>query len=403
MSRASAFGFSMNRYNPRIMNPFKLLVMRAERDWTRTRNRLAAFPETAARLLREFEYQLTQPELDRWLADWICDAGRLPEQVSLHNTFGQPPITLFNNGSLVVDLYLWLAADTTIHSHGFRGAFRVLHGSSLQETYRVKTTRRIAPGVRLCDPGVPQMEILQRGDVRVILPAEGLTHRVVHLECPTVTLCVKTINEPRIHQWDYHPDGLALQRLDLDPDLIKGIYYFEYLLRRSTSLALRHLRDILGKRSVAMQMTLREALCGGSLDVSEEAIDRGLAEIRRIHGKADWFKRHMSPEPLHLRELQFAGCESSLERLVAHFINGGYGRTTIAPHLSRVAGRDLQRSDLEKVLLSLMDCEYIFGCSLSAEDRSAIKELVLQPKGKIPRHLESFTQIRRMRKFLRMF
>jgi len=385
------------------MDPFKSLVKQAEREWTRTRTRLAAFPEIAARLLTEFEYDLTQDQLDRWLARWLRGAAALPEQVSLHNTFGQPPITLFNNGSLVVDLYLWVAADTTIHSHGFRGAFRVLHGNSLQETYAPKVSRRIAPGVMECDPGVPQMTILEPGDVRVILPGEELTHRVIHLQSPTVTLCVKTINEPGIHQWDYHPDGLALQRLDLDSRLIKEIYFFEYLLRRAPRLAARSLRDTVGALSVVMRMTLRESLCSGALELSEDAGDRCLAEIRKHHGNADWFRRHVSPQPLHLKELQFAGCETSLDRLVAHFINVGHDLETIAPHLSRVAGRDLHRSDIEKVVLALLDCEFIFGCTLSPEDRATIKDVVLQAKGKIPRHLEAFGQIRRMRKFIRMF
>ena len=55
------------------------------------------------------------------------------------------------------------------------------------------------------------------------------------------------------------------------------------------------------------------------------------------------------------------------------------------------------------MLLSLLDCEFIFGCELSPEDRATIKDAVLQPKGKIPRYLEVFDQIRRMKRFLRMF
>jgi hypothetical protein len=155
--------------------------------------------------------------------------------------------------------------------------------------------------------------------------------------------------------------------------------------------------------SVVMRMTLVETLFGGSLDVSEETIDRCLSEIRRIHGKEDWFKRHQSPEPLHLKELHFAGCESSLDRLVAHVINTGHDLKTIGPALSRLAGRDLHRGDIVNVLRSLLDSEFIFGCKVTPEDREAIQEAVLQPQGKIPRHLEAFGQIRRMRKFLRMF
>ncbi len=403
MQRTSGSASRSSRYNPQSMNPFQALVRRTEREWIRTRGRVAGFPEIAARLLREFEYPLTQDQLDRWLAGFLRDSGRLPEQVSLHNTFGQPPITLFNNGKLVVDLYLWVAADTTIHSHGFRGAFRVLHGISLQESYRIKVARRIAPGVLRYVPGVPDMEILGAGDVRVILPGERLTHRVIHLANPTVTLCVKTINEPGLQQWDYHPDGLALLRLDLDDDLIKKIYYYEYLLSRNAALAARYLRDVVGGLSVAMRMTLHDALCAGALEVSEDAIDRCVAQIRQLHRKDDWFKRYISPSRLHLKELQFANCGSSLGRLVAHFINGGHDLKTVSPHLSRVAGRDLDRLDIEKVLASLMDSEFVFGCPLSPEDRAEIKDMVLGPKGKGPPHLEAFGQIRRMRKFLGMF
>lgn len=386
-----------------LVKPFRTLVDRADREWKKTRHGLRSFPDMAARLLEDFEYDWTLERLDQELARWFLSVRRLPEQVSLHNTFGQPPVTLFNNGSLVVDLYLWVAADTSVHSHGFRGAFRVLHGVSLQETYAVKVTRRIAPGVMRCDPGVPRMAILEAGDVRPILPGEQLTHRVIHLESPTVTLCVKTINEPGLHQWEYHPDGLAVQRHDLDADLIKALYYFEYLLKQNASRAARFLQATVGGLSVVMRMTLHESLCTGGLDLGEDAVEQCLAQIRKLHGKSDWFRRHETPEPAHLRELQFAGCESPLDRLAAHFINGGHDRETMAPHLSRVAGRDLTRRDAENVMGSLLDFEFIFGCALSPEDRSTIRDLVLRPKERIPRHLEPFGQIRRMRKFVRMF
>ena len=193
------------------MDPFESLVKRAERAWGRARNKLDAFPDFATRLLTEFEYGFSKGQLDQGLTRWFLRAAELPEQVSLHNTFGQPPITLFNNGKFVIDIYLWLTCDTSVHSHGFRGAFRVLHGKSLHETFKVKVSRRIAPGVMQCDPGIPRMTLLEPGDVRTILPGEKLTHRVIHLENPTVTLCVKTINEPGIYQWEYYPDGLAVQ------------------------------------------------------------------------------------------------------------------------------------------------------------------------------------------------
>src|SRR3954463_3063443 len=86
-----------NRYNPRTMNPFSPLIRRAEREWKRTKNRLGAFPDAATRLLTDFDYRLSQNQLDQSLPRWVSKSVRLPEQVALHNPFGQPPITLFNN------------------------------------------------------------------------------------------------------------------------------------------------------------------------------------------------------------------------------------------------------------------------------------------------------------------
>lgn len=385
------------------MNPFESLVKRAKREWARTRNKLDAFPDLATRLLAEFEYGFGKDRLNEGLARWFLNAAQLPEQVSLHNTFGQPPITLFNNGRFVIDVYLWLTSDTSIHSHGFRGAFRVLHGKSLHETFRVKVSRRIAPGVMKCDPGIPQMTLLEPGDVRTILPGEKLTHRVIHLENPTVTLCVKTINEPGLYQWEYFPDGLAVQRRPLKPGLIKEIYYFQYLLGQNATFAVRFLGKLLGGLSVVARMNLYEELCGGAFDLSEDAVEHCFAQIREFHGGADWFKRYESPAPLYLKELHFSGCDSSLGRLVAHFINGGCDLKTASPLLARLSGRGVSKRDVERVVSSLMDFEPIFGCELPIDDRATIKELVLQSSRRIPKDLQPFSQIQRMRDFIRMF
>jgi hypothetical protein len=385
------------------MNPFAALVKRATRELPKPGAALDAFPDVATRLLTDFEYGLTQDQLDEGLARWFLKTAELPEQVSLHNTFGQPPITLFNNGTFVVDLYLWLTCDTSIHSHGFRGAFRVLHGKSLHETFDVKVSRRVAPGVMQCEPGIPVMALLEPGDVRTILLGEKLTHRVIHLESPTVTLCVKTINEPGIYQWEYHPDGLAIQRRHLKPGLVKEIYFFQYLLGENPGRALPYLEKLIGALSVVGRMNLYEEVCGGGLDLSDEALEHVLAQIRERHGREDWFRRYETPVPLHLKELNFAGCDSSLDRLVAHFINGGHDFRTVSPHLSHLAGRELSKIDVHRVISSLMDFEPIFGCELAIEDRAAIKDLVAHPHRKIPRHLQPFGQIRRMRDFIGMF
>lgn len=384
------------------MNPFERLGKRAVREWGRAGRRLGAFPGIATRLLTDFSYDFNLAQLDECLAKEFL-RGKLPEQVSLYNTFGQPPVTLFNNGMVVVDLYFWLTCDTAIHSHGFRGAFRVLHGKSLHETFDVRVTNRIAPGVLQCRPGTPAVALLDPGDVQAILPGERLTHRVIHLENPTVTLCVKTINEPGLYQWEYFPDGLAVQRRNLDPGLIKGLYYYQYLVGRDPSQADLFLERLLGAESIVARMVLYNELSSGAFDLADDTVEQCLAQIRGFHGTAAWFRQYESAVPLHLKDLYVECCTSPMTRLAAHFINGGYGLKTIASPLARLAGRALSWDEVRILVGSLMDFEPIFGCELSPEDRALIRHLVERPARKIPKHLQPFGQIPRMREFIAKF
>jgi hypothetical protein len=385
------------------MKPFEILIRRVKRDLTKAGTSLTTFPRIATRILEDFEYDWSKDQLDSALSDWFLKSGELPEQVSLHNTFGQPPISLFNNGNVVIDLYLWVGCDTAIHSHGFRGAFRVLHGKSLHEAFKVKVSRRIAPGVMTFEPGIPERAILEAGDVRTILPGEKLTHRVIHLENPTVTLCVKTINEPDLYQWEYHANGLALQRRHPSPDSIKKIYYYQYLTGQNPALAAPFLHSVIGDLSVIARMNLLEEISGGGLDLSEDTVDDFRAQIRAFHGREPWFQQYESAAPLYLKDLYFEGCESPVERLAAHLINGGCDRETMAPLLSQVIDRAFTANDARDVAIALMDFEPIFGCDLSEDDRATIRGLIAIPTGKIPKFLQPFTQIEKMRAFIQSF
>jgi hypothetical protein len=333
------------------MTPFRSLVRRVRREATTSRKRPAGFADLAVRLLTDFEYDWSRERLDRELARWLSADRILPDQVALHNTFGQPPLTLFNDERVVLDLYLWVAADTSLHSHGFRGAFRVLHGRSLEETYSPRVIRRIAPGVMQVDPGTPEATLLGPGDVRAILPGDRRCHRVVHLERPTVILCLKTINEP-LQQWEYFPDGLAVQRRDLVPAVVKKLYYYDYLLRQDPGRAERFIRDVVDSLSVVMRMILQESLSDGSLDLSEQAVEGCRKAIRRRQGKAGWFRRHVALETSPPKDLQVAGCDSALGRLVGHGLNENRDPGTILSLGSRLVGRDLTRRDVEAVLRS---------------------------------------------------
>jgi len=134
-----------------------------------------------------------------------------------------------------------------------------------------------------------------------------------------------------------------------------------------------------------MRMTLYDALCGGALDLPEDAVDHCLAQIRRHHGKADWFKRHESPEPLHLKELQFAGCASSVDRLVAHFINGGHD---LEDHRSASVppGRPRPHPQRHRERGAVADGtpSSSSACALSPEDRATSRTWSCSRRGRSP-------------------
>jgi hypothetical protein len=271
------------------MNPFAQISEQTERAWRQENYSPAAFPALATRILSEFQYKLDLKGLEAALATWLVQ-GPVPDQVNLHNTFGQPPITVFNNGIFLVEVYIWLTADTSLHSHGFRGAFRLLHGQSRHEIFEAKIIKEYAPDVVLTELGPPRVETLKPGDVRTILPGIELTHRVIHQGAPTVSLCLKTINETELFQWNYFDNGLAIRRRHVPQSLVKSIYYFQYLCGRDESAAANFLFAILANLDLSMQMNLFEEIGMGSIDLTEDTAEFIMETIATRNGESEWFQ-----------------------------------------------------------------------------------------------------------------
>jgi hypothetical protein len=343
------------------MNIFEVLSREVEQAWAAAGQKLEVFPEIATRALENFKYDLSQEQLDEALAEWFLKTDKIPNQINVHNTFGQPPITIFNNSKFVVDIYIWLDFDTSIHSHGFRGAFRVLHGKSLHEKFTLKTLEEISADVMITDLGVPEMNLLYPGDVHTILPGKELTHRVVHLENPTVTLCVKTINEPTTHQWNYFPNGLAIQKRHVDGGLIKQLYYFQYLMGQSSGLGAAFLEKIIDRTDISTLMNLSEDVISGGYDLRQEVAEYFLGQVVDRHGESEWFQAYHDLTSLAENELHFEHCESALERLLGHFVNCGLTLETAEPYLSKLAGKKLTAADIRAKLQSLTKDDRFFG------------------------------------------
>lgn len=336
---------------------FDSLARYVEQEWSKSNQDLDVFPALATEALKEFNYDLTKEQLESELAGWFAGRKKLPEQINLHNTFGQPPITLFNNDRFVVDLYIWMGCDTSIHSHGFRGAFRVLHGKSLHETFKVQVVETISSDVELTELGQPSLEILSAGDTRTIEPGKDLTHRVIHLEEPTVSLCVKTINEPTLTQWHHFENGLAIQKRHLDPDLIKQIYYFQYLAGQNGTLANTFLSELLDRQDISTMMNLCEEISGPGYELSEEVSQHVLEQIYNRYSETEWFARYERSAQSQGEEIYFSQCDSGLGRLATHFANRGGRFSQLEPLLQAAAEKPVSKKEIEGLIVSLIDPE----------------------------------------------
>ncbi len=330
---------------------FTGLALAVESEWAAVAESPDNFPAIATRLLKSFEYDLSQEQLDHVLQAWLAKTFPLPEQINLHNTFGEPPLTLFNNGKFLVEIYIWRGCDTSIHSHGFRGAFRVLHGRSLHESFNVNVTQVIAADVELTELGIPAMELLEPGMVRTIEPGKELTHRVIHLADPTVTLCIKTIGEKNLSQWHHFSNGLAIKKRHLNPSLLKQIYYFQYLASRDGKLAESFLSDVLARQDISTLMNLCEELASGGYQILEELVQLILESIYRCYDGSEWFRRYEEATAEHGNLIAFQHFNSSRARLIAHFINEGLNLSSV----QNMLGSYTDSKDLKAELAPFID------------------------------------------------
>jgi hypothetical protein len=148
-------------------------------------------PDIATRELRAADLpgRLTPDQI----IDWALGEPTLPKQYNLPATFGQPPVTLFRSRRFYIESLFWLDASTSIHEHGFSGAFQVLAGSSIETRYSFEPQRTFDGHFVLGRLAVASTSLLRRGDVRSIASGPGrLVHALFHLERPSVTIVVRT-------------------------------------------------------------------------------------------------------------------------------------------------------------------------------------------------------------------
>jgi hypothetical protein len=150
---------------------------------------LPDFDEHAHRLLSGLDFtSADQAELFEMFLQ-----ASLPAQNFRRRDFGQPSITLFSDGKVALDFYVWVQSNLAIHSHNFAGAFRLLRGRSYQHSFEFRDAREFAPHIRQGKlETLEHFELLPGRTIKISF-GERFIHSVFHLESPSITLCLRTI------------------------------------------------------------------------------------------------------------------------------------------------------------------------------------------------------------------
>jgi hypothetical protein len=125
--------------------------------------------------------------------------------------FGQPELIVYDDPRFYIQLLFWLDGTTQIHQHEFSGAFHVLQGSSIHSLFEFDNAQSVSAHFRVGDLRVSKTEFLETGTTVPIVSGREYIHSLFHLETPSLTLVVRTHNDPGTSpQFTYLPPHVAV-------------------------------------------------------------------------------------------------------------------------------------------------------------------------------------------------
>lgn len=217
---------------PGPLEYFRRLGVVVDERWTAVDCRVEHLAGLAAEALEEVPPpdDLTPEAL---LGELVANTS-LPEQGPAADNFGQPPAVVYRNGDLLIQAITWMDGATSIHEHGFDGAFRVLRGSSLHVGYGFIEEHALADGHLVTGRLVMgEPEILHTGAVRPIVSGPEFIHALFHLERPSVTVVVRNRSSHLARpQYNYRLPGLGIDPSDADEGLgirLRGLHSLHHL------------------------------------------------------------------------------------------------------------------------------------------------------------------------------
>lgn len=224
------------------MEFFTQLGHRIDDLWRRNNYDEAAFADVATEALADKPpaRHVESYDIVRWAL------RQKEERLPVNNeSFGEPPVMLFQGRRFYVEALFWVDGTTSIHQHAFAGAFHVLDGSSIHTEFHYETRQRINDKILLGELETANLEYLNRGETRPITEGQRFIHSLFHLDRPSVTIVVRTPGEGWGPQYSYFRPGLAVDPFFADTQLTKQLKLMGMLLATQPKRALAAARDIL--------------------------------------------------------------------------------------------------------------------------------------------------------------
>ena len=175
------------------------------------------FPDLAAKALGEIPVPADVGI--EFMADWALGRERLPEQVNFHSGFGEPALVVYEEPRFYAEVLFWFHSRTSIHSHGFYGAYRVLAGYSIEAEFAYHRESEPVPGIQMGELEPTGLRLITPGDIIPILPKEAFIHTVMHMGNPSLTLVIR--NKGGMVQYDYSLNGLGVNAYQDSPTHVR--------------------------------------------------------------------------------------------------------------------------------------------------------------------------------------
>ena len=186
---------------------FEQLGRTVQQRWQQNNFSLEVFPEIAQAALEEVP-PAEHVDLGELIREFLINDDQPLQGMS---GFGQPELVAFSDPRFYIQILFWLDGTTDIHQHAFSGAFHVMSGSSIHTEYNFEETHSVTPHLRIGDLSMKQIELLETGRTVPISSGRGCIHSLFHLDSPSVTVVVRTQNDPDAGaQFNYLPPHIAI-------------------------------------------------------------------------------------------------------------------------------------------------------------------------------------------------